>query len=50
MNLIIRIATISDREEGMNLYQSLKGTPGCTWDDEYPTFYEVDQDIREQSL
>lgn len=38
-----------DAEEIYAIYASLKGSPGCTWDDEYPTLEFVRHDIEERS-
>lgn len=37
-----------DAEEIYAIYNSLKGLPGCTWDDEYPTLEFVRYDIEER--
>lgn len=37
-----------DAEEIYAIYESLKGSPGCTWDDEYPTLEFVRHDIAER--
>lgn len=39
-----------DAEEISAIYDQLKGSPGCTWDDEYPTLEFVRRDIEERSL
>lgn len=38
-----------DAEEIYAIYSSLKGSPGCTWDDEYPTLEFVRYDIEERN-
>ena len=44
------IATKSDADAVFALYQSLIGTPGCTWNAYYPTIEFVHSDIQLQSL
>jgi len=36
-----------DAEEIYEIYDSLKGSPGCTWDEHYPTLEFVRNDIEE---
>lgn len=43
--MIIEKALPEDAEEIYAIYSSLKGSPGCTWDDEYPTLDFVRNDI-----
>lgn len=50
MNLIFETATPQDLPEVMALYRSLVGTPGCTWDAEYPGEEMVAADIDAQEL
>lgn len=38
-----------DAEEIYAIYESLKGSPGCTWDEEYPTLEFVRYDIEERN-
>lgn len=37
-----------DAEEIYAIYESLKGSPGCTWDEHYPTLEFVRNDIEER--
>ena len=37
-----------DEEEIFAMYDALKGSPGCTWDEEYPTFEFVRNDIEKR--
>lgn len=41
----IKPAELSDAEEIAEMYCSLIGMPGCTWDDHYPTIEFVKRDI-----
>lgn len=41
----IEKALPKDAEEIFAIYDSLKGSPGCTWDEEYPTLEFVRNDI-----
>jgi L-amino acid N-acyltransferase YncA len=43
-------ATISDKEEILNLYRSLVGTEFCVWTQNYPTEYEFDGDLSRNAL
>lgn len=43
-------ASAADADEVSALYQSLIGTPGCTWSVDYPTPDFVERDIRSGSL
>lgn len=42
---VISKAIPGDEYEIYAIYDSLKGSPGCTWDDEYPTLEFVRHDI-----
>lgn len=46
---MIEKALPCDAEEIYAIYSSLKGSPGCTWDDEYPTLEFVRYDIEERN-
>ncbi len=46
----IRLAKNEDKVSILGLYQSLIGTPGCTWSVEYPTISEIQHDIDNSSL
>lgn len=43
-------ATMDDINDIMNLYHSLIGTPGCTWNLDYPDFEIVGYDIKNNWL
>ena len=47
---LIRHATEKDKNEVFALYTSLLGTPGCTWNTEYPSIEDVELDISQDSL
>ena len=38
-----------DAEEIFSIYDALKGSPGCTWDEEYPTLEFVRSDIENRN-
>lgn len=40
----------SDAEEIAEIYRSLIGMPGCTWDDHYPTIEFVRRDIEDGNM
>lgn len=44
-NIEIMPASPADAEEIAEIYRSLIGMPGCTWDDHYPTIEFVKRDI-----
>lgn len=46
----IEKALPEDAEEIYAMYSSLKGSPGCTWNDEYPSLEFVREDIKSRSL
>lgn len=46
--ITISKALSGDEEEIYAIYDSLKGSPGCTWDNEYPTLEFVRHDIVER--
>lgn len=48
MNL--RFAETADAAEVAALYDSLKGAPGCTWDEDYPSIEDVREDIARGEL
>lgn len=50
MNYTIENAKIIDKEEIQNLYSSLIGQKGCTWDEEYPTKEDIERDILNKEL
>lgn len=47
--MTIEKAVPADAEEIYAIYESLKGSPGCTWDDSYPTLEFVRNDIEKRS-
>lgn len=49
-NIEITRAESSDAEEIAELYHSLIGMPGCTWDEDYPTIEFVRGDIERGCL
>lgn len=48
--MTIRRARLEDLPEIMSIYQSLIGTTGCTWDEDYPTPEFARADIEKCSL
>ena len=50
MNYHIRYVKAEDEEEVMNIYQSLIGTAGCTWNSEYPSMEDVRMDTKNSAL
>ncbi|MEA4832919.1 MAG: GNAT family N-acetyltransferase [Oscillospiraceae bacterium] len=46
----IMLASLENSDEIMALYKSLVGTPGCTWDEYYPSSENIAQNIRNNSL
>lgn len=49
-SLVFDIAKNEDMPEITAIYEHLKGTPGCTWHDEYPTWDILSSDINSGSL
>ena len=49
-NIEIIPALMSDAEEIAEIYRSLIGMPGCTWDDHYPTIEFVRRDIENGNM
>ncbi|MDE7243585.1 MAG: GNAT family N-acetyltransferase [Oscillospiraceae bacterium] len=49
-NLQIRRAAEEQAEEILRLYQSLVGSPGCSWTENYPAIEDVMEDIQTKSL
>lgn len=47
--MIIEKALSGDAEEIYSIYESLKGSPGCTWDERYPTLDFVRNDIENRN-
>lgn len=47
---IFQPANYDDIPEIVNIYHSLIGTPGCTWDLEYPSKESAESDISNESL
>lgn len=50
MEYTIEIAKIIDKEEIQNLYKSLIGQKGCTWNEEYPSKKNIENDILNKEL
>jgi ribosomal protein S18 acetylase RimI-like enzyme len=50
MNVCVRKGTAADVPAVGALWQSLVGTPGCTWDEEYPCEADALRDVEEGSL
>jgi len=44
------LACYDDISEIVNIYKSLVGTPGCTWEDDYPSKKTAELDIENNSL
>lgn len=49
-NIVISPAQPSDAEDIAEIYHSLIGMPGCTWDDHYPTIEFVRRDIENGNM
>ena len=49
-DLDLSLAAPNDLKEVMQLLRGNIGTPGCTWNDEYPTEEFIEDDINAQSL
>ena len=49
-NYTFSLAAYDDIPEIVRLYNSLVGTPGCTWDIEYPSKETAESDIHSDSL
>ena len=47
---IFSLAEYDDIPEIVGIYQSLIGTPGCTWDSEYPNRESAEYDLGNKSL
>lgn len=50
MEYRIEMATERDIEEILNIYHSLIGKDGCTWDFDYPNIDDIKNDINKKSL
>ncbi|MBE0601180.1 MAG: GNAT family N-acetyltransferase [Firmicutes bacterium] len=50
MQYVCMLAREADASAVFALYQSLIGTPGCTWNERYPTEEWVHDDIRHDAL
>lgn len=48
--LTFSLAEPGDADEIFRMYKSQIGTPGCTWNDEYPVIQNVYDDIQNKSL
>jgi ribosomal protein S18 acetylase RimI-like enzyme len=44
------LANLEDVPKIVNIYRNLVGTPGCTWDSEYPSKKSAESDIADKSL
>ena len=44
------IAQEKDIEEILQIYNEVKGSPFCSWNDKYPTIFEVKEDIKRKDL
>ena len=49
-NYIFSLAERNDVDEILDFYHSLVGTPGCTWNLDYPNRENVESDIHNDSL
>ena len=49
-NYQMKMAAMEQAGEVMSLYQSLMGSPGCTWNEKYPVMADVEKDIQNESL
>ena len=47
---VFRPAEEADLDDIVKLYKSLVGTPGCAWDDEYPSRESAEADLRDGML
>lgn len=50
MKYEIEIADMSHTVEILSIYQSLIGSPGCSWNEAYPALEDVETDIKTGSL
>lgn len=48
--MILKIATEMERSRIRQLYRSVIGTPGCTWDDSYPDEINLSADLNAGTL
>jgi L-amino acid N-acyltransferase YncA len=44
------MATMNDIPAIIDIYRNLVGTPGCTWDDEYPSKESAESDIADNAI
>lgn len=49
MNIKIRKANKNEKYDILNIYKSLIGFPGCTWNEYYPTLEDVEDDLEKNS-
>jgi len=49
-NWEIKRATIADADEVLALYNSMIGTPGCTWSELYPAMENIEFDLGKDAL
>lgn len=50
MDYKIDRANVNDKKEVNDLYKSLIGEEGCTWNEEYPNMQTIEQDIANNNL
>ena len=50
MDYTFSLAVSSDISKIVNIYRGLIGTPGCTWNTEYPNVVTAESDISSKSL
>ena len=50
MKMFVRKGTMADIASVEKLWQSLVGTPGCMWDEEYPAASDARRDVEEGAL
>lgn len=48
--MIFRRATSGDLPQIANLYRAAMGMPGCTWNENYPSAFELDHDFASGNL
>jgi len=50
MNICFRLAKAEELDSVSYLYESVKGTNFCTWDETYPTSFEIKEDFLNSNL
>lgn len=48
--MIFRIANFDDLPQIANLYRAAIGTPGCTWNENYPSAFDLEHDFAAGNL